>query len=518
MMSDSFSKAENLEAKSVSSEEQQKASKVLVFGFAALAVAVGGLLFQAHKTYIQPYSGAYGDASMDYLKQEHPKSLSGGDLTHFHSGGMAYEQEAPNLPWGISAAFDRGDAVFERPLRASRSGVDSWNADGLGPHFNHNSCEACHVGDGRAKPPANKFEKLDGMFFRISVPGKGLHGQPMSTHPGFGYQIADRGIEGVPAEADTRISWVEQSGEFPDGTAYSLRRPFYHILNSAHVDVQPDALIEARIANPVFGLGLLEAIPEETILGWADELDANGDGISGKPNYAWNPEKGQEELGRFGWKANNSTIRMQSADAAFNDIGLTNPMFRELNSERRPDFLAYQNCRPEQTECLEAYDSGELEMTEAQLQDTVTYLQLLAVPYRRDVANPVALKGEKLFADAGCIACHKTHITTGGHKVVRLNNQLIHPYTDLLLHDMGEGLSGRPDFRAGKQEWRTAPLWGIGLTETVNGHTNFLHDGRARNLEEAILWHGGEAENAKQRYMQLAKENREALITFLNTL
>lgn len=510
----------SLEIHNAGTEKKEivKLTPTLKIGLVILVVSLGAFFIQAYKTYVLPYKGAYGEKSMDYLLKEHPKSLSGGDLTHFHSGGMAYEQEAPNLPWGISAAFDRGDAVFERPFRPSSAISGSSNADGLGPHFNNNSCEACHLGDGRARPPANEFEPLNGIFLRISVPGQGLHGQPMARHPGFGYQIADRGIEGVPAEADTRISWVEEFGEFPDGTEYTLRKPKYHISNTANVDLDPNSVIEARIANPVFGLGLLEAIPEKTVLSWADEHDANGDGISGRPNYAWNPEKGVPELGRFGWKANNSSIRMQSADAAFNDMGVTNPMFRELTSERDPTFLTYQNCRPEQKECLAAFDKGELEMTEAQLQDTVTYLQLLAVPYRRDVDNPVALKGEKLFVDAGCVACHKTNVTTGGHKVERLNNQVIHPYTDLLLHDMGPGLSGRPDFRASRQEWRTAPLWGIGLTETVNGHTNFLHDGRARNLEEAILWHGGEAESAKKYYMALEKENREAIITFLNTL
>jgi len=502
----------------IDSNSQKKSGKFLLVGFGVLAVAIGGLFYQANKVYIEPFKGAYGDASMDYLKKENPKSLSGGDLTHFHSGGLAYEQETPNLPWGLSAAFDRGDGIFEREVTPSVPSNFRFDADGVGPQFNNNSCEACHAGDGRAKPVENMNEQMNGMFVRISVPGEGMHGQPMARHPGFGYQIADRGIDGVPAEADTRLSWIEVPGQFPDGTPYSIRKPFIHILNSAHVDVLPDSVMEVRIANPVFGLGLLEAIPEKTILEWADENDANSDGISGKPNYVWNPEKGAEELGRFGWKANNSSLRMQAADAAFNDMGVTNPMFRELTSERRPDFLAYQNCRPEQTECLEAFDSGELEFEEDQMQDLVTYLQFLAVPYRRDVDSPQTLKGEKLFADAGCVACHKPVVKTGGHKLARLNNQTIHPYTDLLLHDMGEGLSGRPDFKATKQEWRTAPLWGIGLTETVNGHTNFLHDGRARNLEEAILWHGGEAEAAKQFYMSLEKENREALLAFLNSL
>jgi CxxC motif-containing protein (DUF1111 family) len=193
-------------------------------------------------------------------------------------------------------------------------------------------------------------------------------------------------------------------------------------------------------------------------------------------------------------------------------------MFLYRHDDQASDHKSRQNCEPEQQACQEAPQELDFEMTPNQLIDVTAYLQLLGVVYRRDVDNPVTQRGEKLFHATGCISCHKTNVRTGESEIARLENQLIHPYTDLLLHDMGPGLTGRPDFEATPQEWRTSPLWGIGLVKKVNGHTNFLHDGRARNLQEAILWHGGEAEKAKRTYMQLSKKDREAILAFLNSL
>jgi CxxC motif-containing protein (DUF1111 family) len=500
------------------SNDKQKKSKftLLRFGIFALIICLGFLIRQLYLTIFLPYSG-YGDADMSYLAKELPASLSAGDLTHFHSKEKAFEQEAPNLSWGLSAAFDRGDGIFERPYAPAERPGFSYNADGLGPIFNNTSCESCHVGDGRAKPPEGPDEMLNGGFIRVSVPGIGPYGKPLSPK-GYGHQIGDRSIDGVQPEAKARINWLETSGQFPDGTEYSLRRPEFLLTELAYGAMPADAVFELRMAPPVHGLGLLEAIPEETLLAWSDPEDKNGDGISGRPNYVWDLERGGKIMGRFSWKANAFDIRQQSADAAFNDMGVNNPLFLYRYDDHSTRHKSRQNCEPEQTNCLKSTDSLDFELSPGQLVDVTTYLQLLGVVYRRNMDDPQVQKGEKSFHELGCENCHKSLVMTGEHEISRLENQLIRPYTDLLLHDMGKGLSGRRDFEATEQEWRTAPLWGIGVTETVNGHTNFLHDGRARNVEEAILWHGGEAETAKQNYMQLTATDRKLLINFINNL
>ncbi|MGL1958165.1 MAG: thiol oxidoreductase [Colwellia sp.] len=489
---------------------------LLRLGLSILVICLFFLGRQIVITVFLPFSG-YGDADMSYLAKELPESLSAGDLTHFHSKEKAFEQEAPNLSWGLSAAFDRGDGIFERPYAPAQRPGFSYNADGLGPIFNNVSCESCHLGDGRAKPPAGANEMLNGGFIRVSVPGVGPYGEPLSPK-GYGHQIGDRAIEGVKPEAKARINWLESSGKFPDGTVYSLREPEFLLTELAYGEMPEDAVFELRMAPPIHGLGLLEAIPEETLLAWSDPEDKNGDGISGRPNYVWDLERGGKIIGRFSWKANAFDIRQQSAAAAYNDMGVNNPLFLYRYDDQNKTHKSRQNCEPEQIACLKATDSLDYELSPGQLADVTTYLQLLGVVYRRNMDDPQVQKGEGLFHQSGCENCHKSLVMTGEHEIYRLENQLIRPYSDLLLHDMGKGLSGRRDFEATKQEWRTAPLWGIGVTETVNGHTNFLHDGRARNVEEAILWHGGEAETAKQNYMLLTKAERQLLVNFINNL
>lgn len=491
-------------------------SILLKIGIIALIAALGVLGYQIWKSYWWPFNG-YGKADMSYLERELPASLSAGDLTHFHSGDKAFEQEAPNLSWGLAAAFDRGDGIFERAFTPAVSTGWRSDADGLGPLFNNVSCESCHLGDGRAKAPEGPDDPIEGGFLRVSVPGLGLYGEPL-TPKGYGAQISDRAIDGVQPEATVRVKWQELAGQFPDGEPYSLRKPEFLLTDLAYGPLPDNTQYEMRLAPPVFGLGLLEAIPEETLLAWADPEDADGDGISGRPNYVWDLERGGKIMGRFSWKANAFDIRQQSATAAFNDMGINNELFIYRHDDQSVTHKTRQNCEPEQQSCLQAFDSKELELRPDQLRDITTYLQLLGVVYRRNMDDPLVQEGEALFHSSGCAGCHKSQVTTGEHEIARLENQLIRPYTDLLLHDMGEGLAGRPDYEATAQEWRTAPLWGIGVTEIVNGHTNFLHDGRARNIKEAILWHGGEAEQAKQNFMLLSQTERERLINFINNL
>ncbi|HEX9648783.1 MAG TPA: di-heme oxidoredictase family protein, partial [Alphaproteobacteria bacterium] len=268
-----------------------------------------------------------------------------------------------------------------------------------------------------------------------------------------------------------------------------------------------DAMLSPRVAPATIGLGLLEAVPEATILALADPADADGDGVSGRPNRVAGEVGGGIALGRFGWKANQPSLRRQNAAAALGDIGLTSTLF--------PD----ENCAAPQDACRAAKSGGAPELSDAFLDKLTLYTRLLAVPRQRGADAEPVRHGEQLFRAAGCAACHMPTLVTGAHPLAELAGQVIHPFTDLLLHDMGEGLAdGRPDFAATGREWRTAPLWGLGLVETVNGHTYFLHDGRARNLAEAILWHGGEAEAARERFRALPRGDREALLAFLRSL
>jgi CxxC motif-containing protein (DUF1111 family) len=299
------------------------------------------------------------------------------------------------------------------------------------------------------------------------------------------------------------------------GEVVKLRVPGYSLVDLSHGPLAPGTMISPRVAPPMIGLGLLEAIPETDILANADPDDANHDGIAGKPNYVWSREQQKVMLGRFGWKAGQPTIAQQTAEAASGDIGLSTTMIPNASGD----------CTDKQKDCLDAPNGNTAEYQNVELGDdlfklVVFYAHNLAVPARRQPDDPEVLKGKALFAEIGCAACHKPKFTTGeAPGQPHLAHQTIWPYTDLLLHDMGKGLAdNRPDGVASGSQWRTAPLWGIGLTETVNGHTLFLHDGRARSVKEAILWHGGEGRASRDAFAKLSKEDRERLIAFVNSL
>jgi CxxC motif-containing protein (DUF1111 family) len=420
--------------------------------------------------------------------------LSGGETTTLASGSSAFSFPAPNLSPENLEKHLFGDIHFEQSFVQAPALVNP----GLGPLFNSNSCVNCHVSDGRGRPP---FEggQLESMLIRVSLPGPGEHNAPNPV-PGFGTQLQTKAIFGYEPEGSVSISYIEETGEYPDGTTYSLRKPVYVITGR----INPGVLYSPRTAPVVFGTGLLEAIPEQVILANEDEHDKDQDGVSGKANYVWNAASGRFELGRFGWKANTPTLLQQVAAAYVNDIGITSPYF--------PMESCHQSAI-----CDTASDDPEI--TQEILEAVEFYVQTLAVPSRRDYNNQEVKKGKALFKQIGCASCHVTEFKTGMHPISELSNQKIHPYTDLLLHDMGEGLSdNRPDFDADGKEWRTPPLWGIGLQEIVNGHSLLLHDGRARNLEEAILWHDGEGKKSKEEFMKLSKADRDALIRFLKSL
>lgn len=426
-----------------------------------------------------------------------PEAYSGGVATVFDATGGAFAQPAPTLTAASLARHGAGDAGFEAFFVTAPASVNP----GLGPLFDANACAACHTSDGRGRPPT-PGEVPTGLLMRLGVAGADAHGGPLPA-PGFGGQLQVRAVLGQSPEASLVVQYVEQAGVFGDGAGYSLRAPEYQLANP-YTDLPAGLLTSPRVSPPNFGLGLLEAVPEATIVGLADESDANGDGISGRPNYVWDQVAGRIAIGRFGLKANTPTLLQQTFMAYNQDIGVTT------------SFLPAENCEGQLPACA----AHAIDIPDSVVQAVTFYLRTLGVPARRRLDDPVARHGDTLFAQVGCAGCHVTTLRTGGVPgVPELSNQAIHPYTDLLLHDMGPGLAdGRADFVATGSEWRTSPLWGIGLTAAVNGHTNFLHDGRARNLTEAILWHDGEAHHAREAFRVLPAADRNALLTFLNSL
>ncbi len=428
-------------------------------------------------------------------------ALSGGDTTIFNASSHAFSIPAPNLSTAALEKHLEGDVEFEAVFVTAPAVVNP----GLGPIYNNVSCINCHSRDGRGRPPGVN-EKFVSMLFRLSLPNNenGEVGKSPIPVPGYGTQLNNRAIYGTQAEGSVKIEYSEQPLTTEDGTRVHLRYPNYTITDT-YQPLPENVAVSPRVAPVVFGLGLLEAIPEKTILTYADEADVNGDGISGKPNYVWDVVQKRYSLGRFGWKANQPTLLQQVASAYHDDMGVTTSLFPLENSTGQSQ-LKENRMTPEVSD---------------EILDVVTfYVQTLAVPARRNVDDPQVMQGEQLFAQAQCASCHVPTLRTGVLPgVPSVSNQTIHPYTDLLLHDMGPDLAdNRSDFHASGTEWRTPPLWGIGLVRTVNGHTNFLHDGRARNLMEAILWHGGEAEKSRQTVLEMSKPERDALIAFLESL
>ncbi|MGD9539239.1 MAG: di-heme oxidoredictase family protein [Alphaproteobacteria bacterium] len=428
----------------------------------------------------------------------------GGETTRPVATHKAFTFPLANLPKDKLRAFFFGNRLFNTNWVQAPGSVKSF--DGLGPVYNRVSCSGCHTHDGRGRPPEAAGEPMLSMLVRLSLPGEDRHGGP-NPHPAYGDQLNDRAIQGVPAEGRAVIDYEAVPGAYADGEPYVLMKPTYRVEDLGFGPLGEDAMLSPRVAPAMIGVGLLEAVPEAIITAAADPEDADGDGISGRANLVWDETAGGPALGRFGWKANQPSVRQQVAGAAVGDIGLTTPLF------------PHGNCAATQDACAAAPSGGEPEISASFFDRLVLYSQSLAVPAQRNPGDPAVKRGAALFTQAGCDGCHTPTVRTGEHELAALAHQTIHPFTDLLLHDMGPELAdGRPDFLATGSEWRTAPLWGIGLVETVNGHTRFLHDGRARDLAEAILWHGGEGEAPREAFRAMSKEEREALLAFLNSL
>jgi CxxC motif-containing protein (DUF1111 family) len=456
----------------------------------------------------------------DFPKAEPSEALPGGAASvPRRDVADAFSQPSGSMSFARQADFRLGNGLFRKLWVAAPANTKA--SDGLGPLFNSRACQACHLKDGRGRPPASPDELATSMFLRLSVPGgtgpPGIAGYLATLpDPAYGWQLQDFASPGMTAEGRMVIAYAKRPVTLADGTVVTLLSPTYAVAGLGMGPLGAGIMLSPRVAPQMIGLGLLEAIPAGAILAGADPEDADGNGISGRANIVWSEEFGRPMLGRFGLKAGVATVRQQVADAFAADMGLSNPLHPE----------PWGDCTPVQMACRmtpNGQDPGlrdGLEVSGESLDLVTLYSRNLAVPERRDVDDPQVLRGKQLFYSAGCTTCHTPKFVTA-----RLTGQpeqsfqLIWPYTDLLLHDMGEGLAdNRPEARATGREWRTAPLWGIGLTETVSGHTRFLHDGRARSLLEAILWHGGEAAAAQQAVIGMPETDRDALIAFLESL
>jgi len=455
---------------------------------------------QGPQPYLQhPYANAAGPLSINKVSyrrfafNQHLNAPLPATLTAFFGGKGIFDTDwergvvlNPKTPNGCDLDHPAGEIYMETELPATPV-----NKSLIGPKFNNTSCTHCHFLDGRGTPEPTKSipfpdAPYKSLLMRISVPGTDAHGGP-APHPLYGGQLREFAAGGSAGDGTVTVAY----SDIPSGiTGVTLRKPAYAFsgLTGEAID-GAKVMYSPRVAPQIPGLGLLAGVPEEEIRAVAD-AQARAGRVAGKPNRVWDAEKKALVLGRFGWKAGQPTLRQQAAAAAANDMGISNPLFPEAD--------------------------GHSEWGAAELDKLTAYLSNLALPPRTNWQDPEALAGKALFEKAQCGDCHVPvlHTTMAGYSMPS-EGFAIQPFTDLLLHDMGEGLSdGRPEYAAGPRQWRTPPLWGIGMVEDVSQHTRYLHDGRARNLLEAILWHGGEAEASKQAVVAMSDAERSRLLAY----
>jgi len=502
----------------------------LLAAFAILtlaAPALGGDLSElpATRTDLSPKDAKRVEAvtrpTSDFSKPEQFELMQGGAGTSKKRPNQdAFSHSSANITFEEEGTFKLGNALFRKLWVSSPSSTQA--SDGLGPLFNARACQSCHLKDGRGHPPEDSADATS-MFLRLARAAetaeeeKALADRAVLNFPDpvYGGQLQDLAVPGLAGEGRMKIAYEEIPVTLGDGTELSLRKPSYSVENPAYGPLHPGTTLSPRVTPQMIGLGLVEQIHPADILALADPDDADGDGVSGKASMVRDRATGELTLGRFGWKASKPTIREQSADAFVGDLGISNPDMP----------LAWGDCTEAQAACRDLPDGVQARLGDTEAPDPVLdlvtfYSQNLAVPARRDIDRPEVLRGKQMFYEAGCTSCHTPKFVTSRKAPNKAQKfQLIWPYSDFLLHDMGDGLAdGQPVGDATGSEWRTPPLWGIGLTKTVNGHTFFLHDGRARNLTEAILWHGGEAQAARERFADLPKADRDALVKFLESL
>ena len=449
--------------------------------------------------------------AMPVLAGDATGERTGGDTTVFATGRNAFSFPLATLDDAERARFAVGNSFFRRNWVEAPASTTA--RDGLGPHFIARSCGGCHLQDGRGAPP-ERGEATVALLMRLSVPGTAANGGVV-PEPTYGDQLNIDAIQGVQPEGRVTITHREIRGRFADGTPYVLKKPLYRIDRLAYGPFAPGTMVSPRIAPQLAGVGLLEAISEEDILANAAAQAAASGPVKGQPNRVWDDFAQSMRIGRFGWKANVATLAHQTAGAFQGDIGIT--------STQHPQ----EACMPAQHDCLAAPRGGQdggPEIDDRTLADVVFYQATLAPAARRAIDDPQVRLGQAMFERAQCGSCHRPSYVTGSSPVPtmgseKLRGQRIWPYTDLLLHDMGEGLAdGRSDFAANGRQWKTPPLWGIGLIHDVNGHRRLLHDGRADGVLEAVLWHGGEAEASRRIVLQMNKAERAALVRFVESL
>lgn len=432
----------------------------------------------------------------------------GGSFTSADLSKNAFSHPGKTITKTQKNEFFVGNSFFKLSWVAAPSSTEG--RDGLGPTYNAVACAACHPLDGRARAYANDKISI-GLLFRIHSLSSSLQ---LTDEPTYGSQLNPQGVDGVPGEGQAIVSFQQKTVTYPNGLTTTLQKPFFSWDNLTFGPFAPQTFISPRIGAQIIGLGLLEAIPETDILKLEDAHDSNADGISGKANWVFDIRKNKNSMGRFGWKAEQPTVEQQTAAAFLGDVGITSSLFPK------------ENCPPVQIECTKTTNGGTPELEEKILDRVSTYVRFIAVPKARHASLEDFEKGLQAFNTVGCASCHTPTHTTSSPSEAALDNLTIYPFTDLLLHDMGEELSDVPmsaDMMNFSElllarEWRTPPLWGIGMIPVVNGHQQLLHDGRARNVEEAILWHGGEGLTSRNNFLKLSADERKTLIDFVNNL
>ena len=441
-------------------------------------------------------------------KLDPSEEFPGGTGTTSDHSVQAYSHPMSGTRGNLRRDFTVGNSFFNTVWVSSPSSTTV--RDGLGPIYNAVSCSSCHFKDGRGRGLPDEEGNVDvSLLFRLRV--KTISGSNETIpHPVYGGQFQPQGVMGVPGEGSVIVKYEKIRLHYRDGIFTELIKPIYEFVKLNFGELGKETITSPRVAPQMIGLGLIEAIDEKDILKKEDPYDTDGDGISGRANRVHSVIHNETRLGRFGWKAGKANLIEQNAAAFNGDIGITSPLF------------PIEECTELQVDCLMQPKDEDINMERLEL--VTTYTQLLSVPVRRNYAKIEVIKGRTLFHQINCTACHTpSYITSNAASFDILKNQTIYPYSDFLLHDMGDDLADdKENFLneelASTREWRTPPLWGLGLTQTVNGHTRYLHDGRARNLEEAILWHGGEGQKSKEEFMKLSREDRSHLIEFLQSL